>query len=134
MPIDKTVLGFANQWYPLAFETARPFVLPNRSTIQLITAPLFVATKLEAFASRGNGDYYASHDLEDVIALADGRPELSEEASSSPLSVRQFIRDSLQMLLDDSAFVDAIPAHVSYDALAADRTRIVEQRLRSLGR
>jgi hypothetical protein len=35
----------------------------------------FVATKLEAFASRGGGDFLTSHDLEDVLNIVDGREE-----------------------------------------------------------
>jgi hypothetical protein len=36
----------------------------------------FVATKFEAFHGRGNNDHLASHDLEDIITVVDGRPEL----------------------------------------------------------
>ncbi len=34
--------------------------------IRLISAPAFIATKLEAFYDRGKGDVYISHDLEDT--------------------------------------------------------------------
>jgi hypothetical protein len=49
------------------------------TVIRSITAPYFLATKLEAFQSRGKGDVFASHDLEDVIAVIDGRPAITEE-------------------------------------------------------
>lgn len=42
-------------------------------------APYFCATKLEAFGGRGKNDYLASHDLEDLITVVDGRPELLED-------------------------------------------------------
>lgn len=72
MPTVKDILGFANRWYPLALETAQPVVLPSGTSIKLITAPLFIGTKLEAFKDRGKDahgkpDYLGSHDLEDIV-------------------------------------------------------------------
>jgi len=63
MPSEPGVLGFHNRWYPLAVETAREIELPSGQSIRLIHAPLFIATKLEAFKDRGNADYLMSHDL-----------------------------------------------------------------------
>jgi len=37
---------------------------PNLAQLELIAAPLFVATKFEAFADRGAEDLIGSHDLE----------------------------------------------------------------------
>lgn len=67
MPSAPGILSFHNRWYPLAIESAQTTVLEEPLTIRLITAPLFVATKLEAFKGRGNGDFLLSHDLEDII-------------------------------------------------------------------
>jgi len=50
--------------------------LPSGRYICLITAPVFIATKLEAFHDRGGGDFLVSHDLEDVVTVIDGRPAL----------------------------------------------------------
>src|SRR5450830_6653 len=76
MPMEERVLGFANRWYPLAISTAEYFALPSGLRIRLIQAPVFIATKLEAFANRGNGDFLFSHDLGDLIAVIDGRDAL----------------------------------------------------------
>ena len=48
----------------------------------MITAPYFLATKIEAFESRGEGDFYGSHDLEEIITLLDGREFLFDEISA----------------------------------------------------
>src|ERR1700728_3120795 len=69
----------------------RSHALPKSGPIRLITAPLFLAAKLEAFRGRGGGDYYASHDLEDVIALIDGRAELVGEITASTGELREFL-------------------------------------------
>jgi hypothetical protein len=33
----------------------------------MVTAPYFLATKIEAFYGRGKKDFLASHDMEDII-------------------------------------------------------------------
>ena len=53
MPTDPGVLGFANRWYPLAVAGAERVSLPSGTSIRLIAAPAFMATKFEAFADRG---------------------------------------------------------------------------------
>ena len=71
MPLNKNILGFSNRWYQAAIETAQERELEKGRLIKIVTAPLFCATKLEAFRGRGSGDYFASHDLEDVVSVID---------------------------------------------------------------
>ena len=91
MPSEERVLGFGNRWYPEAIRSAELFSLPSGRTIKLITAPLFLATKLQAFGGRGHGDYQASHDLEDIVALVDGRPEIVHETAASTGALRDYL-------------------------------------------
>ena len=79
MPLDEKILGFSNPWYVPAIETAQAFELEKGFYIRVLTAPYFRATKSVAFKDRGHGDYLSSHDLEDVITVVDGRPELLAE-------------------------------------------------------
>jgi hypothetical protein len=44
--------------------------------IRVITAPFFLATKLDAFHGRGKGDHFASRDLEDALSVIDGCPKV----------------------------------------------------------
>ena len=46
IPSDPDILGFSNSWYPAAIGTAERKSLPNKTTINLITAACFLATKL----------------------------------------------------------------------------------------
>jgi len=71
MPTDSAILGFSNRWYAAAMLSAQNMRLPAGIDIRMVTAPFFLATKLEAFYGRGNGDYMVSHDLEDMIAVLD---------------------------------------------------------------
>jgi hypothetical protein len=83
MPRDDKVLGFSNRWYRETMTKAAPVRLDAGTVIRSITAPYFLATKLEAFQGRGKGDVFASHDLEDVIAVIDGRPAITEEIQAA---------------------------------------------------
>ena len=60
MPSDASALGFSNRWYPEALRTAIPCPLRKGIQIALVSPACFLATKLEAFSSRGNGDYLES--------------------------------------------------------------------------
>lgn len=68
MPIDPAILGFSNRWYPEAARTAIRERLSDRVEIRRIAAPAFIATKLEAFVSRGRGDFLSSQ-LRSSVAL-----------------------------------------------------------------
>ena len=76
MPTRGEILDFSCEWYQVAFDTAQPTMLPNGSTIRLVTPACFLATKLAAFGDRGRRDPMASHDLEDLIFVIDGRREI----------------------------------------------------------
>jgi predicted nucleotidyltransferase len=132
MPSQPGVLPFHNRWYPLAIETAQEMVLAPGLTIRLIAAPAFLATKLEAFKGRGNGDYLASRDLEDIVTVVDGRPELLNEVQAAPKEINQFLAAEINALLTSAGFVDSLPAHLPGDSASQARLPIILQRLRSL--
>ena len=96
MPTDERVLGFGNRWYAEAVLRAGEFRLPNGLQIRLISSPLFLATKLEAFSGRGGSDFRASHDLEDIVALLDGRPELVAEVSTASGELRSYLSSQVR--------------------------------------
>jgi hypothetical protein len=74
MPLDGKILGFRNSWYGPAIESAEQRELEPGLKILLVNPVYFCASKLEAFGDRGKNDYLGSQDLEDVIAVVDGRP------------------------------------------------------------
>lgn len=103
MPTDDT-LGFTNRWYQDALSTAQPFELKPGLTIRLLTPPHFIATKLEAYKGRGNGDILGSRDLEDVMTLIDGRPTLFEEIAECNAAMQGFISEEFRELLKNDYF------------------------------
>jgi predicted nucleotidyltransferase len=125
------LLGDTNSWYPLAIQDARQHRLQDGQTINVISAPLFVATKLESFNGRGNGDY-GHHDIEDIISLVDGRPELCSEIEQCNEVVRNFVRQEVDDLLADAAFVEHLPWHLHPDQASQARLPLIIERLRIL--
>lgn len=83
MPTKSEILGFGNEWYQPALDAAVAVELPSGKRIRMVTAPYFLVTKLAAFDSRGKGDYVTSHDMEDIVAVLDGRPEIVYGANNS---------------------------------------------------
>jgi hypothetical protein len=101
MPLDAKILGFSNRWYADALRTSADVSLPGGLIIRAITAPYFLGTKFEAFRGRGLGDYFASHDLEDFVAVIDGVTRSSKRCkklrrTSAPSSGTRFGRSSLR--------------------------------------
>jgi predicted nucleotidyltransferase len=133
MPSNEEVLGHStNRWYSEAIVTARKITLSNGIALRVISPPLFLATKLEAYYDRGNGDYGASHDLEDIINVVDGRPELNDEVQAATEKIREYLRGEFNELLADASFVDAIPMHLRGDATSQARAPLILERLRRL--
>ena len=104
--------------------------LPGGTEVRVITGPYFIATKLEAFEGRGRGDHAASHDIEDVIAVIDGRPELVEEVQGSPSDLRAYLSQKFGSLLRDQRFLDGVPGHLPPDEASQGRLGIVLDRMR----
>ncbi|OIO61074.1 MAG: hypothetical protein COX57_04075 [Alphaproteobacteria bacterium CG_4_10_14_0_2_um_filter_63_37] len=121
MPIDSDILGFANRWYPLALSTATETQLPSGITIRMVTAPCFIATKIEAFLGRGNGDWWGSHDLEDLIAVLDGRPEVEEELRRADLELHRFVAKTFTRWLQEPDFIEALSGHLPGDIASQGR-------------
>lgn len=128
MPVQPEVLGFSNRWYPYAMESAVSVDLGAGLTIRLVSAAAFVATKLEAFAGRGNGDFMSSHDLEDVLNIVDGREELADEMGAAPTQLRQAVAAAIAQLLKNPDFVNVLPGLIA----EPERATLVLDRLKAM--
>lgn len=129
MPALERVLGFTNRWYRQARKQSEERELPGGVRIRVVTAPLFLATKIEAFRSRGRGDFVASHDLEDIIAVVDGRPALADEVKAAPPRLRRFLASTVGRWLKDPDFLHAVPGHLPGDVASQARAPVVLDRL-----
>jgi predicted nucleotidyltransferase len=132
MPLEEKILGFANRWYKAAMESSATIGLSNDLEIRVITAPYFVATKLEAFKGRGKGDFFGSHDLEDLVAVVDGRKTLVAEIRAHADELGAYIQAEIKSLLATAGFLDALAGYLLPDTASQSRISIVLGRLEDL--
>jgi predicted nucleotidyltransferase len=131
MPTDPSILGFSNRWYRAASTHSEKTQIGEHE-IRVIAAPYFLATKLEAFHGRGADDYRMSRDLEDVITVIDGRPELTEEIRQCEIELRQYLGHEFASLLSSGDFRDALPGFLLPDAASQQRIGLVVDRIRQI--
>ena len=104
MPTDQEILGFSNIWYPEAVEFAKSYQLPSNRIIRVVSPTYFLATKIEAFAGRGNNDFLASQDIEDILSLIDGCSSLIADLHAANKKVKSAIAVAIQTFLNESDF------------------------------
>lgn len=108
MPSDASVLGFSNVWYADGFKSKVPHTLPDGQSIFILPAPSFIATKIVAFLNRGTGDFRLSSDMEDIIAILDGRTALRAEILAAPSDVRGYLSQHFQFFLKTADFAESV--------------------------
>jgi hypothetical protein len=74
----------------------------------------------------------ASHDLEDVIAVIDGRPEIVGDVAAAPPDLRAAIAARFRELLARPDAEDVVAAQLLPDAESQDRLPFVLERIESL--
>ncbi len=134
MPVDPAILGFSNRWYGAMMGRAVEFTVAPGRVVRIVSPPYLLATKLEAFADRGAGDYLFSQDIGDIVALVDGRHELVDEVHEADSEVREFVGNGFRRLLDDGRFEEAIPAHLMPDAASQSRVPLILERMHGVAR
>ena len=130
MPTDEKILGFSNPWYEPAIKAAVSTALPSGQYINLVSPAYFLATKLAAFYGRGQGDFLMSHDIEDIVAVIDGRPEIVGDIRRADQKVANYLSHEFKGLLDNRSFVEALSGHLPTDAASQKRVALVVDRIR----
>jgi hypothetical protein len=126
MSSDESVLGFTNKWYKEGIDRAISVPL-NPIVIRIFSLPYFLGTKMEAFKGRGNGDYRASPDMEDIISILEVAQEKlwGEGFSASSRDFRTYLKNELEKLKGNPNFLDALPGAVFNRELGAAATESV---------
>jgi len=132
MPLDEKLLGFSNTWYRPAMDHAEERELEKGLKIRLVAPVYFCASKLEAFAGRGKNDFHASRDLEDLIAVVDGRAELVGEIQAAASDVRSYLAKEIKKLISIREFNNALPGHIAPDAASQERVGTIILRLEEI--
>lgn len=133
MPTEASILGFENHWQGEAFPRAGDVALPSGRSIRAIPPPYLLATKLEAFRTRGKDDFYGSRDFGDVVALIDGREELSAEVASAPTPLCRYVADQLNELSRHPVFNSGLEGALPSGPETRERVeRVIQPRIREI--
>jgi hypothetical protein len=73
-----------------------------------------------------------SRDVEDVVAVLDGRPEIVDEVREADAELKIYLRKRFWELLKNQSFIDALPGHLPPDAASQARARLILERLQEL--
>lgn len=131
MPTDASILGFTNRWYVSAMNSAFTISIAGYG-VRVVDPVHFLATKLEAFHGRGGDNLPSSHDLEDILMVIDGRPELLGEILGAESDVRTYITLTIKQLVANPIFLESLPGFLLPDAASQGRRPLLESRLRAI--
>lgn len=102
-----------NPWDEAVVANAVKTEIEPGLVIRHASAPGFLALKLAAFRDRGADDSFASHDLEDVLALLASRPAIIEETAAAPPAIRGFVAGRIALLVADEDLEDLLAGHLA---------------------
>ena len=114
MPTEGADLGLNTAWFKEALATATEQEFAH-TRLKLVSPAAFLATKYVAFVDRGEGHYYASHDLEDFITVVDGREGIVADMEGAPAELRKYLVTAIRALLAAPAFDEALPGQIPPD-------------------
>lgn len=131
MPTKEDILTFSNPWYASAIQNSLTYQLEPSLKIQANSTPYFLASKMVAWQQRGEKQYLTSKDLEDILLVVDGRPEVIDDVHSAAKPVRDFIAQQFRTLLEDATFNELILGFVPSNQ--PQRAVMVRERMILLG-
>ena len=114
MPTAKEILGFVNCWYAEAAAQAIHKAIDEEYIIRIFAPPYFLATKLEAFKSRGADDGRTSTDFEDIVYLLNNRTTIWQELAGTSVELKDYLLQEFSTLLDNPYLEEWISVHLDY--------------------
>lgn len=112
MPTDDSSIGFKNKWYPEGFKKAINFEIEEDNIAKILSPEYFIATKMEAFKSRGNNDGRTSRDFEDIVFTLENRNSIWNELSNSDIEVKEYLKKEFNEFLTNPHIEEWIDSHV----------------------
>jgi hypothetical protein len=131
MPTKGERIGLNTAWFTEALATVWEREITH-TRLRLISPVAFIATKHVAFLDRGDRDYFGSHDLEDLIAVIDGRAEIVREIDGAPPDLRNYVIQSIAALWKISSFQEALSGHLPPDTASQGRLPGLRAKLRAI--
>ncbi|HRF75642.1 MAG TPA: nucleotidyl transferase AbiEii/AbiGii toxin family protein [Chitinophagales bacterium] len=112
MPTNDSSIGFTNIWYPEGYKNAVNYKIDERCIVKILSAPYFIATKLEAYKNRGKDDGRTSKDFEDIIYVLENREVIWDEINNSTENLKNYLLTEFRNLLKNPNLFEWIDCHV----------------------
>jgi len=74
----------------------------------IFSLPYFVASKWEAFLSRGKGNYRMSKDFEDLVYIFQNCDSFQEQIIAAPTDVINYLRNELGKHVNSAGFEEGV--------------------------
>lgn len=103
----------ANKWFDLGFDH-REEILLDDVKIWILSFPFFLATKFEAYKSRGSSDPRFSKDYEDIAYLLDNVTDFDDKIIYSPPEVNDYLVNCLKEIQSDRILQEGIISQLFY--------------------
>lgn len=133
MPEKADFLGFHSRWYSYGIDTAVDHQLDEDLTIRIFRPTVFIADKLDAFEGRGGDDFRGSVDLEDVITVFAGRPEIVSELSSEDPEFLAWVAERIRRVFLSEFGGEVVASHLPRTSDRAALLQNVSARLEAVG-
>lgn len=132
MPDDEKILGFSCKWYSEAMKKSSIQLLDQDISVNMITAPYLIATKIEAYYGRGKGDLLMSHDIEDIIFVINGRQTIVEEIGSAGRKICKYLKKEFKGFFKNELFHESVSWTLPTDAESQRRQEIIMGRVKAI--
>jgi len=126
---DDGPLGPSNRWYREGFKNLWT-VSAKEQEIQILSAPCYLATKFEAFNSRGK-DYRTGHDIEDIITILDNRTSIVQEVRQAQENILDFLKEQFGLIINKGLLDEVLLAHI-HPLMQAERMELVKEKLEQI--
>lgn len=108
-------MGWAptNRWFAQGFSHRRRVELEGLG-VYVLPIPYYVASKFDAYLSRGENNPRTSHDFEDIVWLFDQVPEGLSEFEHAPAELTDFLAPFFELMCTDAQWREAVLVHLPY--------------------
>ncbi len=73
-----------------------------------------------------------SHDMEYIVALLDGRPEVAGDIGQARITLRRHLAESFRELLESHRFREALSGHLPPDGASQSRVTTILSRIKQI--
>jgi predicted nucleotidyltransferase len=131
MPTKGEQIGLNTEWFREVLAEAVEVEYAD-TKLKIVSPVGLLVTKYLTFTERGENDYYASHDLEDIITVIDGREGIVSEINEASDDLRNYLVAGVRELLKSRDFLEALPGHLPPDSASQLRLPQLREKLKKI--